>query len=56
MGPFEPRDLFGWHLDFAVTAEREGKQRHERAEKPDAGQPPNVPDQRKADDDCEERQ
>src|SRR5258705_11514008 len=54
VSPFELGNLFGWHLEFGVSAECEGKQRHERAQETQSCHPPDVPDHREADDDGEE--
>src|SRR5258706_4383440 len=55
MVPFDPSDRIGRYLDLLAMAEREGEQRDERADQAQSRHPPDVPDQRKADDDGKER-
>src|SRR5258705_868480 len=54
VGPFELGNLLGRHLEFSVSAECEGKQRHECTQETQTCHPPDVPDHREADDDGEE--
>src|SRR6267142_3173187 len=54
VGPFELGNLLGWHLEFSVSAECEGKQRHECTQETETCHPPDVPDHREADNDGEE--
>ena len=55
MAPFELSNLFGRYLDLVLVAKREKKKRHECAEQAQAGHPPDVPDQREASHNSEER-
>src|SRR5258705_8658885 len=54
VGPFELGNLLSWHLEFSVSAECQGKQRHECTQKSQTCHPPDVPDHRKTDDDRKE--
>jgi hypothetical protein len=55
MRAIELRNLLSRDLLFVALAKSEDQDRHERAEQTQSRQPPDVPDQRKADDDGKER-
>src|SRR5262249_598202 len=52
---FEQANLHGWDLDFLLITKREDEKRDECADEAHARHPPDVPDEREAGDDGEER-